>query len=247
MENDVNPMSQQQQRRNAAAESASQARVHRTVTAVGLVGSAALVAVGGVIAPPNSGRPDELYWIATEASGRLMAEAIVMVVSSILLVFGVIGAARLVQGRGRYLARAAALLGVMGALGHTAYSTFALLLPAIVTSSASRAHAIDTLEAIGSSAGGAVVLPLITAYAISVVLLPVALYRGRLIPLWVVGPAAAAVAIEAFPAGAVDLSLAKYALALATATAIAARILQLSDDQWRNPHTTIERTGHGTN
>ncbi|WP_132187042.1 MULTISPECIES: hypothetical protein [Kribbella] len=110
-----------------SAGAASQARVHRTVTAVGLVGSAALVAVGGVLAPPNSGEPDELYRIATEASGRLMAEAIVMVVSSILLVFGVIGAARLVQGRGRYLARAAALLGVMGALGHMAYSTFALL------------------------------------------------------------------------------------------------------------------------
>ncbi|WP_132187041.1 MULTISPECIES: hypothetical protein [Kribbella] len=64
------------------------------------------------------------------------------------------------------------------------------------------------------------------------VLLPVALYRGRLIPLSVVGPAAAAVAIEAFPASAVDLSLAKYALALATAAAIAARIMRLSDDQW---------------
>jgi hypothetical protein len=58
-----------------AARATSQARVHRTVTAVGLAGSAALVAIGGVIAPPSSGRPDELYRIATEASGRLMAEA----------------------------------------------------------------------------------------------------------------------------------------------------------------------------
>jgi hypothetical protein len=233
--------------RETAARATSQARVHRTVTAVGLAGSAALVAIGGVVAPANSGRPDELYRIATEASGRLMTEAILMVVSSILLVFGVIGAARLVQGRGRHLARVAALLGVMGALGHTAYSTFALLLPGIVTSAPSRADAIGTLDAIDSSAGGAVVLPLIAAYALSVVLLPVALYRGRLIPLWVVGPAAAAVAIEAFPAGAVDLSLVKYMLALATAAAVAARILRLSDDEWRNPHAATHRTGPGTN
>ena len=127
---------------NTPATPATPARLHRTVTAVSLVGSAALVAVGGAIAPPNSGRPDELYRIATESSGRLMTEAVVMVASSILLVFGVIEAARLVQGRGRLLARAAAVLGVMGALGHTAYATFALLLPPIVGAAGSRDDAI---------------------------------------------------------------------------------------------------------
>ena len=166
-----------------------------------------------------------------------MTEAVVMILSSILLVFGVIGAARLVQGRGRHLARAAAVLGVMGALGHTAYSTFALLLPPIVTAAGSRADAIGTLEAINSSAAARALVPLIAAYALSVLLLPVALYRGLTGPLWVVGLAAAAVAIEALPTGAIDLSLAKYALALAASAAVAARILRLSDDQWRNPLT----------
>ena len=101
----------------------------------------------------------------------------------------------------------------------------------------SRADAIRTFEEINASAGGAVVVPLIAAYALSVLLLPLALYRGRLVPLWVVAPAAAAVAIEAFPSGAVDLSLAKYTLALAAAVAVAARILRLSDDEWRDPGT----------
>lgn len=211
------------------------ARLHRKVAAVSLAGSAALVALGGAIAPSNSGRPDELYRIANESAGRVMTEAVVMVISSILLVFGVIGVARLAQGRGRHLARTAAVLGVLGALGHAAYATFALLLPAIVTSAPSRADAIRTLEGIDSSVGGAVVMLLITAYALSVLLLPVALYRARVVPVWVVGLAAAAIALEALPSGTVDLSLAKYALGLAVATAIAARVLRLSDDQWRNP------------
>ena len=214
---------------------ADPARLHRVVTAVGLVGSAAMVAVGSIIAPANSGRPDELYRIATEAPGRLMAEAVLLIASSVLLVFGVIGAERLVRERGRHLARAAALLGVMGALGHMAYSTFALLLPEVVSSAPSRADAIATLEAIDSGAGGAVVVPLIMSYALSVLLLPVALYRGRLLPLWVVGLAAVAVALEALPSGAVDLGLAKYTLALAANAATAARILRLSDHQWNNP------------
>ena len=216
---------------------ADPARLHRRVTAVGLAGSAALVALGGAIAPKNSGRPDELYRMATEDSGRLTAEAVLMVASSVLLVFGVIGAARLVRGRGRHLARVAALLGVMGALGHAAYATFTLLLPPIVTSANGREEAIATLEAIDSSGGGAVVVPLILAYALSVLVLPIAMYRGALVPLWVVGLAAAAVAIEAFPSGALDLSLVKYGFALAAMTAIAARILRLSDAEWRDPST----------
>ena len=80
-------------------------------------------------------------------------------------------------------------------------------------------------------------IPLIAAYALSVLLLPVALYRGRLVALWVVCLAVAAVAMEALPTGAIDFSLVKYALSLAASAAVAARILQLSDDQWRNPLT----------
>jgi hypothetical protein len=123
----------------------------------------------------------------------------------------------------------------MGALGHTAYSTYTLLLPEIVSSADSRADAIATLEAINSGAGGAVVVPLILAYALSALLLPIALYRGGFVALWVVGLAASAVAIEAFPTGAVDLSMVKYTLTVAAMAAIAVRILRLSDDQWVNP------------
>ena len=222
---------------HAAPRPADPVRLHRSITAVSLAGSAALVALGGAIAPGNTGQPDELYRIATEDSGRLAAEAVLIVASSALLVFGVIGAARLVRGRGRHLARAAALLGVMGALGHTAYATFALLLPPIATSASGRDAAIATLEEINSSSGGAVVVPLILAYALSVLLLPIAMYRGGLVPLWVVGLAAAAVAIEAFPSGVLDLDMVKYALALAAMTAIAARIVRLSDAEWRDPST----------
>ena len=122
-----------------------------------------------------------------------------------------------------------------------AYSTFTLLLPEIVTSAPSRADAIATLEAINSGAGGAVVVPLILAYALSVLLLPIALYRGRLVPLWIVGLAAGAVVMEAFPSGTIDLSMAKYALSFAASAAIAVHIVRLTDDQWRNPLTAVRQ------
>jgi heme/copper-type cytochrome/quinol oxidase subunit 3 len=91
------------------------------ITAAALAGSAVLIGLAGLIAPVNDGEAAALYDAASSAPGRLTVEAAVLVVSSVLLVVAVIGAARVVRGRGRRLALAAALFGVMGALGHVAY------------------------------------------------------------------------------------------------------------------------------
>jgi hypothetical protein len=166
----------------------------------------------------------------------MTAEAFLLMVSSVLLVFGVIGAARLVTGRGRIAARIAAVLGVMGALGHMAYSTFSLIAVALAGSDLDREAVITGLEAVDASAGaGLMVVPLILAYALSVLVLPIALYRSGLVPLWVVGLAGAAVLVEVVVPGTSVITNAKYVLAFAAMTAIAVRILRLDDEQWRDP------------
>lgn len=214
-------------------------RTHRIVTAVALAGSAVLVGIGGLIAPPNDGQAAGLYDAASSGPGRLTAEAVVLVISSILLVFGVIGAARVVRGRGRRLAWSAALLGVMGAMGHVAYATFSLITIRIVDSATGRDAAIETLDSINAdTAIGLLLMPLIVAYGLSVVLLPIAYYRRRLVPLWVVGLAGAAFALEVVvPDGVFAAVGIKYAIAAATAGIIALRIMRLSNSEWRNPET----------
>lgn len=210
---------------------------HRKVTAAALAGSAVLVGIGGLMAPPNDGQAAGLYDAASSAPGRLTAEAVVLVVSSILLVVGVIGAARVVRGRGRRLALAAALFGVMGALGHVAYATFSLITIKIVDASPDREAALETLDSInGDAAIGLLVMPLIVAYALSVILLPIAFYRRRLVPLWVVGLAGTAFALEVVaPGGVLAVDGVKYTLAAVATATIAWRIVQLSDSEWRNP------------
>jgi len=218
---------------------ADASRTHRTVTAAALAGSAVLVGIGGLIAPPNDGQAAGLYDAASSAPGRLTVEAVVLVISSLLLVVGVIGAARVVRGRGRRLAWAAALFGVMGALGHVAYATFSLITIKIVDAATSRETAIKTLDSInGDVAIGLLVMPLIVAYGLSVILLPIAFYRRRLVPLWVVGLAGMAFALEVVaPSGVLAAGGVKYALAAAAGVALAWRITRLSNSQWRNPET----------
>lgn len=218
-------------------------RTHRMATAAALAGSAVLVGIGGLIAPPNDGQATGLYDAASSAPGRLTAEAVLLVISSVLLVVGVIGAARVVRGRGRRLALAAALFGVMGALGHVAYATFSLITIRIVDAAPGREAAIKTLDSInGDAAVGLLVMPLIVAYGLSVILLPIAFYRRRLVPLWVVGLAGTAFLLEVVaPGGVLAVAGIKYALSAVAATALAWRITQLSNSEWHNPET-IDRT-----
>ncbi len=227
-------------RPDQVAEDAS--RTHRLVTAVTLAGSALLVGIGGLLTPPSNGQADGLYEAASTSAGRMTAEAVILTISSILLVVGVIGAARVVRGPGRRIAWAAALFGVMGALGHVAYATFELITIKIVAAS-DREAALQALDAINSDAAiGLLVTPLIVAYGLSVILLPIAFYRRRLVPLWVVGLAGLAFVLEVVAPG--DLLAAagvKYALGAAAATALAWRITQLSDTEWRNPETIARR------
>lgn len=226
----------QKSTRETAAQLADPARLHRRLTAVSLAGSALLVGVASVIPPPNSGEAEELYRIAGESAGRLTAEAVLLTASSVLLVVGILGAARLVWGRGRYLARAAALLGVMGALGHMAYATYSLVTIRIVEAAPSRDAAVATLESVDASVAiGLLVFPMILAYALSVLLLPIALHRARITPSWVVAIAVAAVAVEVTVPGSSPLSALKYVLGAVAATAIAVRIARLRDDEWRRP------------
>jgi hypothetical protein len=218
-------------------------RTHRMVTAAALASSAALVGIGGLIAPPNDGQAAGLYDAASSAPARLTSEAILLTISSVLLVVGVIGAARVIRGRGRRLAWAAALFGVMGVLGHVAYAIFSLITIKIVDAAPSREAAIKTLDAINSDAAiGLLVMPLIVAYGLSVILLPIAFYRRRLVPLWVVGLAGMAFVLEVVAPGGVFAAVAvKYALGAAAAAALAWRITQLSNSEWRNPET-IDQT-----
>lgn len=204
-------------------------RTHRTVTAAALAGSAVLIGIGGLIAPPNDGQALGLYDAATSAPGRLTAEAVILVVSSLLLVVGVIGAARVVRGRGRRLAWAAALFGVMGALGHVAYATFSLVTIRIVEAAPSREAALQTLDSINSDAAiGLLVMPLIIAYGLCVLLLPIAYYRRRLVAPWVVALAGVAFVLEIIAPGDIPaLAALKYALAAAATIVISWRIAQL--------------------
>jgi len=215
------------------------ARTHRSITAAALACSAVLVGVGGLIAPPNDGQAEGLYDVASANPSRLTAEAVVLTISSILLVVGVIGAARVVRGRGRRIALAAALFGVMGALGHVAYATFSLVTIKIVDAAPDRGTAIQTLDAVNNDAAiGLLVMPLIVAYGLSVILLPIAFYRRRLVSLWVVGLAGIAFVLEIVaPSDALAAAGVKYALATVAAVTIAWRITRLSTTEWRNPET----------
>lgn len=218
------------------ATAARVARFRQIVVAGSLSLSAALVLVSGLINPDDTGRSEDLYQAAVDQPGSMVTAAVLLIVSSLLLVPGVVGSARLVRGRGRIAAGVAAVLGVMGAFGHVVYSTFAIIVTELPGPELPREEAVALLDRINASASvGAVAVPLIAGYALAVLALPIALYRGRLVPLWAVAPAAGALAIEAVSLGGAWVAATKYALAFLSAAVVSGHLLRLSPSEWQDP------------
>ena len=221
---------------DAATDTRGVTRFRQLVVAGSLSLSAALVMVSGLINPDDTGRSEDLYRAAVDQPTALVVAAVLLVLSSLLLVPGVLGSARLVRGRGRVAAGVAATFGVMGALGHTAYATFALILTELPGPELPRPEAIALLDRLNSApAIGAVAVPLIAGYALCVLALPIALYRGKLVPLWALAPAVGAVAIEAVSLGGGWAAATKYALSLASAVVISAHLMAMRTSEWQDP------------
>lgn len=219
-----------------AAEVTRVRRFRRRVTAASYLGAGVALFGSEVADPSRTGKPAELARLAIDSSERMVAGAVLLTVSSALLVVGALGSARLVRGRGRRLVHVGAGMSVLGAMGHMAYATFVLILTALPATAADRSELQMLVERIdGSTAVNAVVLPLILSFALGMLVLQVGLVRGRVVPGWVLAPVTAAILIEVAHLGTTAAALAKQSLALAAVAVVAASVWRLSDRDWAEP------------
>ena len=219
-----------------ASEVSRVRRFRQRVVAASYLGSAVALFAAEFVDPSRTGKPEELASIAIETPGRMAWGAVLLVISSALLVVGALGCARLVRGRGRRLAHTGAALSVLGALGHMSYATFALILTALPGPHPNRAEMVELIDRVDQSAAvNLVALPLILFFVLGMLILQIALVRGRIVPSWVLAPVGAAIVIEILSLGTVASALAKQSLALTAAAVVAARVWQLTQEQWINP------------
>ncbi len=141
-----------------------------------------------------------LAWVNAHG-GRWLAGNLVSLAAAALFAFCAPAVAALVRGRGRVLARIAALVTCAGAAGYAAH-TGAFVVLGVMADTPDRREVQQVARALEDDPGfGLVLLLFLTGLVLGLVTLSLAAARGGLCPRWAPALVIAAVALELVPHG----------------------------------------------
>ncbi len=144
--------------------------------------------------PANSGNATKIYDAAAAHHGRMVLSAALLLASSALLVPGVFGIVRRLDGRACRFGAAARVFGVAGAIGHGALAGVYLIWASIPGDGATRSQLIHVIDRVDSAPSLALIFPLFIAFPVALLTTYAAAVRARHASRWVLGAAAAALA-----------------------------------------------------
>lgn len=145
-----------------------------------------------IVDPANSGASAKVYAAAAQHETRMFASAILLLLSSLLIVPAVFGLTRPLVARGRRFGQVAACFALLGALGHAALSMLYLVWLQIPRGGADEAQMLALLERITNAGTTAVVMPLLIAFPLAFLCLFGTLVRARVASRWVLVPVVSA-------------------------------------------------------
>jgi hypothetical protein len=156
--------------------------LRRNVCAVALPAFPLALLVSTLISPTDSEANVEQLRAAAGHGSAWQAAALLELLAAALMAFAVAGVVSLVRHRGKGLASAAGVFGVLGTLGVAAIGFRHLFIYGLA--GADSATALHVLDRIDNSAGAAA-LPLMFAGPIALILISAATARAGFAPRWV--------------------------------------------------------------
>lgn len=167
-------------------------RLRRWTGGLALVVFPALLLWQAVIDPTGDSSGAAMWEVATRHRSALFTSAVLLIVSGILTLPAALAIMRQARDRGVWLADIGGSAAVLGGIGHVGIGFFYVLAGALEGGGQAEMVAyIDRLN--GTAALATMVFPLITCFAIGVLLLPWAAYRAGVGARW--SPIAATVAV----------------------------------------------------
>jgi hypothetical protein len=188
--------------------------------AAALIGAMAADFAETFLDPANTGEAARFYAAATAHHGRMVASAMLLLASALLIVPGVFAVARTLRPRGRALGTAGSVLALLGGAGHVALAAFYLVFATIPSSGQPRGQAVALLDHILNSSEAKLLVPLAIAFPLAILVTLIATVRGHVVGRWVLIPIVAA-PVAAIAAPAADTVKTSCALVLFTLAAAA--------------------------
>ena len=219
-------------------------RVRRYGVAASLVLFPALLVVQAPIDPAAGGTGEVMWRAATDHSSSLLASAVLLMLSGILMVPAAVGLSHLARDRGAALTTVAATLGVLGGFGHFGIGLFYVI--ALALPGGDEAEMVAFIERLNASpALSTLVFPLIMAFGLSVLAMAWAAWRTGLVGIWAtVAVTLAVVTHFALPFTIPAVEFAALLIVTIAFGYLGVRIARMTDDAWlapsvRNPERAI--------
>jgi hypothetical protein len=207
-------------------------RIRRYASAASLLAFPALLVVEAALDPAAGGTGQVMLTAATNRPGALVACAVSLMFSGILMVPAVGGLLHQARDRGAALTTLAGALGVLGGFGHAAIGMFYLVALALPGGEQNEMVAyVGRLN--DTPALGAIVFPLILCFGLGVLAMAWAAWRTCLIGLWgPIGVTAVVVLHEVVPTGTPLIEIAALVFLTVVFGYLGIRIGRLSDAEW---------------
>jgi hypothetical protein len=204
----------------------------RTLAGIGLIAGPLLLAIGALIDPAWSDDSAEYLQEVADDKGRYAVAGVLWTLGTLIFIAGTLGLIKLLRGRGVTLGQIGAGLITIGLIAFTAvlaFNAFDIELAdaenreaMVALSDSLEDSALLSVYFFGFFLGGIVLGSL---------LLAIALFRRRIVPIWSPILLIVAVIVGFFAASAVVNAI-SFLVLLAALAPLAMRILALSDDDW---------------
>lgn len=215
-----------------SATSSTARRLRRQTAGAALISFPALLLVQAPIDPAAGGTGEVMYTAASEHRGALMASAVLLLVSGMLMIPAVAGILHQARDRGAGPANLGAVLSVLGGFGHAGIAFLYILAPAVA--GGERAEMVAYVERLNASpALAAVAFPLILCFGLGVMALAWAAWRAGLVRWW--GPALVTAGVllhSGLPFESEAVTFGVLVVMTAVFGHLGLRVLRMSDEGW---------------
>jgi hypothetical protein len=207
-------------------------RIRRYAAAGSLVAFPALLVLEAPLDPAPGGTGEVMFTAATEHAGALIASAVLLMLSGMLMVPAVWGLAHQARDRGAGLANLAAAVGVLGGFGHFGIGMFYLVTLALP--GGDRNEMIAYIERLNATpALGAIAFPLILCFGFGVLAMAWAAWRTGVIGWW--GPVAVTAVVvlhDMVPSNIAWIEIAGLGVLAVVFGYLGLRLAALTDNEW---------------
>lgn len=217
----------------------------RTVAGLCLI-AAPLVAGLALLVHPGEGEAGLVGSIA-ENPGRTEAASLLIILSSVLFVPALMGILNLVRDRGVTLVHLGVGLMLIGVIGHAVWTTFQIVMVALVQSDINQSQLAAAVEGEGPIPVGLMIglVMFMAGFFGGILVLAVGLWRSRAVARWIPMLLLLSFFTDFMPGGKIG-PLLGAAVAVVCFGAIGLKLLAMSDADWeRGPAPSAETVNVG--